>query len=230
MTERVPRGRREAAEPPSVGAGPIRRGPPRAADVAVLERRGTGQADDEHPRQQRVQRCPQPGVDDTDAGDVQEQRPPDGRGRGEARVDEVVVVPLEAEQSAVLGVDAVQHDRVQLGGAVGHDLADVVRTGGPQHGEVAGVEDRLHADAMGDDERQPPGGHRHHQRERERPTEARQRRLYRVSSHFALLTTKGRASLKPTRPSSLPTGSSHSLRQLDHFASLCGANTLVKAV
>ncbi len=87
-------------------------------------------------------------------------------------VDEVVVVALEDVAVALGPDDPVEDDRVQQAAPVRDDLADVVAALRADDREVAGVEARLHADAVGDDVRRFPaerGGCEEDPRGRKRP-------------------------------------------------------------
>ena len=63
-------------------------------------------------------------------------------------VEEVVVVALEDERLAVALDDAMQHQAIELGAVVRHDLADLVAAPLLHDGKVAGTEIRLHAVAL----------------------------------------------------------------------------------
>jgi hypothetical protein len=142
--------------------------PASALRLGGAQQRQADHADQDCGGDRRVKR----GEKDPPMGKMEPELADQVRPRRLHRIQEVVVVALERVAAVVDGVDAVQHDDVQQRAVIRDDVPHLVLGRGLDEGQVAGLEPRLHADAVGDD---VAGGSADQRRSEEVPARQSQR-------------------------------------------------------
>jgi len=97
-----------------------------------------------------VGRHAEPTENRSEVRDVEPEFPDEFASRRVARINEIIVVPLEEVVAVLNQDDAVQYRSVQDLALIEDHVADVIARLGADDGKVALVQQWVHADAVGD--------------------------------------------------------------------------------